>query len=233
MPESPVKTKFGLYPATHNFNVELGEYGEWKGGQWCRLGNIFTDFGHIYFNKSTKKCDRTEEYNQGVSISGGAGVSLEAQAGKAELSLKFKSIGAIYYKAHVTKESRFMSVKNEVYSFLQNFIADGRWNEKYWLAVEVWYADHLLSLQSNSSGGEAIILGQVGNTIQLPNAKMDLSVQCKNAEISLLQFNDKEQFAGAKFVGFNKEGVFRKKLVPEYKGESFDYEVASEQVVYS
>lgn len=234
MSDIPVKTIKGLYPATHGFKVELGEYGEWKGGQWCRLGNIFTDFGHIYFNTENNDYDRVEEYNQGVTLKSGVEAKVAADKAKIGLELQFNTAGAIYFKAHIVGESRFMAIKNEVYSFLENQIKDGKWLERYWLVVEVWYADNLLSMQSASKSGKAVIIGQTGDVPQLPEAKMKLDVEYDKAEISLLQFNDdNRQFAGAKFVGFTKEGIFRKRLVPEYKGENFDYEVASEQVVYS
>lgn len=234
MSDSPVKTTNGLYPATHGFKVELGEYGEWKGGQWCRLGNIFTDFGKIYFNTKSENCNRVEVYNRGVTLKSGVESKIAADNAKIGLELQFNSTGAIYFMAHIVKENRFMAIKNEVYSFLEEHIAKGDWNYRYWLAVEVWFSDNLLSMQSASKSGKAVIIGQTGDVPTLPEAKLKLDVEYDKAEISLLQFNDeKKQFAGAKFVGFTKEGIFQKRLLPEYKGENFDYEIASEQVIYA
>lgn len=232
MSATPYKTEYGIYPATPGFEVSIGDYGVWDGHSWCPLGNIFEDFKPISFQEKTEDVDRTETCDIGVKMSATAASDINIPAAKAKVNLEFCIAGGLHYRAHIVRTKRFTSVQNEVYPFLQKYLTIGRWDPKFWLAVEVCYADNLISLQSKTKGTGIGIIGDTQDELKLAQADFEANFRYDKTNISALHFSGKIQFAGAKFVSFTTSGIFRKKLAPNYVGESLDFETASEQSVY-
>ena len=232
MSNAPIKTDYGLYPATPGFRVQLGDYGVWKGKEWCRLGNINNDFGLIFFNKTIEETDTIESCDCGVTISSGTSIDGPSDNATTGTELSFNANGSIHYKAHITKIERFSSIQNEVFSFMKKYLEQGIWDSKYWIAVEINYADNLLSFQSSSKGSKVRLHGNIEDELNLAKADFNLNFKYEKASINCIQFNGVEQFAGAKFVGFDRTGLFKKTYNPGYQGEAFNFEIASEQSTY-
>ena len=229
---TPYKTEYGLYPAMPGFKVAIGDYGVWKGHEWCPLGNIYETYGPISFNVKEEEVSRDETCDVGVSMSAGVGADINAPAVDARTVLDFGAVGGLHYRAHIVKVTRFASVQNEVYTFMKKYLDLGIWEPKLWLAVEVCEADDLLSIQSKAKGVKVEING--GSSDELKLAKMNFESHFKydRASVSSLHFSDVRQFAGARFVSFTRTGIFRNRLIPGYQGATIDFETASEQVVY-
>lgn len=232
MSNTPAKTNYGLYPATPGFRVQLGDYGVWKGREWCYLGNIYNDFGPIFFNKTIETVDCFESCDCGVTISSKASAKANANGSNIETELSFNTNGSIHYKAHITKIERFTSVQNEVFSFMKKYLEHGSWDSKFWIAIEIHYADNLLLFQSSNKGCKVQLSGNIEDELDLANADFTLNFKYEKGSIECVRFNGEEQFAGAKFVGFNRSGLFKKTYNPGYQGESFNFETASEQSIY-
>lgn len=232
MSVTPYKTDYGIYPATPGFEVSIGDYGIWEGHSWCHLGNIYEDYKPIYFNEKTEDVDKTEACDIGVKMSAAGNSNVATPSAEAKVDLEFCIAGGLHYKAHIVKIKRFASVQNEVFPFLEKYLKLGKWDSKFWLAVEVCYADNLLSLQSKTKGASLGIVGNIEDELKLAQASFDTHFKYDKTNISILHFAGKVQFAGAKFVSFTPTGIFRKKLTPNYVGETLDFETASEQSVY-
>ncbi|MBD5197406.1 MAG: hypothetical protein HDR94_00920 [Bacteroides sp.] len=151
---APLKFDNGIYPLIPATNIELGDYGYWKGAQWCPVGNIcnIPGFRRTFTEADKDFADGFFEDSRGVEIAADISVETGLPQGKAQSSIQFKKKGAIYVRGILKLEHHFVSLDGEIKPFLIKLHEYGRWDSKFWVAYSVVKAEQFLSLRSNRAG---------------------------------------------------------------------------------
>lgn len=229
------RTKDGLYPAAPGFeSLKLGDYGYWNDSQWCYCGNICEDFGLVEFSELEDLINEEEISLVQSNLDAGVKAGAKRQGAGLNLAISFDSVGGIFFRAHITRKKRYSAVVNEVFRFLETNVKNGVWNPKYWIAVEINYADSLLSIKSTSKGTKIEFDGTVEEMLHKANANFDAHFKKSSGSFEKLVISDgKEHFAGARFVGMTiNRTLFRVRMNVDYQGEATNYLIASEEIEY-
>lgn len=205
----------GIYPVIPGISMDLGDYGYWKDGQWCRLGNIEKLPGSPRFF-STKQ----DELNQKVSasiaveIKTEAGVTLDTPEAKAGASIRFKNKNSQLFIGNLNSCVYYSSINMEIFPFLQKLQEDGLWKSEYWLAYYIALSDNFVSMRSKAAGVDVRLESDLSmETLNQSKAGINAMISRNQKGISAVSnIGSSLKFAGAKFISIQKSGWLKREV---------------------
>lgn len=201
--------------------IELGEYGYFKGDQWCRVGNIERIPGEdIFLHRIERSIAKEGLVSLGAEVQLDGKLEAKVVNDKAVSSISFSKKNSFYIKGRFDREECYDSVGMEVAGFLEDLSKKGIWRKNYRLVYSVVYSQSFLSIFSKEKGTEVSSKVDLtdGGTVGILKATTDLGIKIRKGAIEIVNNIDQAENAlGFRLLSYEKNNIFSRKRDVKYK----------------
>lgn len=166
-----------IHPVRPGNVVELGDYGYFENGLWCRMGNIAKIKGYrcsLHINNNSIRQEHV--FNYGVSFNTVVNAEAAASGNGIVSTMKFSHSNSFFIRAFVEKIDEYDSVDVELLDQIKRLDAAGKWRSDYCVVVSVLYSPRFIAAFSSSKAKDLGLTASVDKDMPLDSIGTSVSI---------------------------------------------------------